>query len=102
MARFQMTEVSMKADHRFWTHPVVVGSGQRLVRKGGETAGVRLLDREAFNAEVVVLTYAPARQENEATTLLFEDWRPMKGQSITDLALAMLGVPADAEPDQEP
>jgi hypothetical protein len=94
-----MTEVSMKADYRLWTHPVVVGSGQRLVREGNSTSGLRLLDREAFNAEVVVLTYQPARPENDTTTPLFEDWRPAKRPPISDLAMAMLGI--TAEPDQE-
>ncbi|HYI13948.1 MAG TPA: hypothetical protein VEX37_01050 [Thermomicrobiales bacterium] len=97
-----MTEVSMKADFRCWTHPVVVGSGQRLVREGDATTGLRLLDREAFNAEVVVLSYQPEQPEHHAATLLFEDWRPVRSQSITELAMAMLGVPADAEFDQEP
>ncbi len=100
--RFQMTEVSMKTDFRRWTHPVVVGSGQRLVRDGDAPTGLRLLDREAFNAEVVVLSYAPAQPDNLNATLLFEDWRPVRSQSITELAMAMLGVPADTDLDREP
>jgi hypothetical protein len=98
--RFHMTEVSMKADYRLWTHPVVVGSGQRLVRDGDCATGLRLLDREAFNAEVVVLAYQPARTADTATTPPFEDWRPAKTRSISDLAMAMLGI--SAESDQEP
>ena len=92
----------MNADYRLWTHPVVVGSGQRLVRDGDEPTGLRLLDRDAFNAEVVVLSYTPAQPENDFATLLFEDWRPARSRSILDLAMAMLGVPADAELDREP
>ena len=90
----------MKADYRLWTHPVVVGSGQRLIREGDSTTGLRLLDREVCNIEVVVLAYQPARPENDATSPLFEDWRPAKRQPISDLAMAMLGISAD--PDQEP
>lgn len=97
--RFHMTEVSMKADYRLWTHPVVVGSGQRLVREGAGTTGLRLLDRHAFNADVVVLSYQPAHSDDDASTLIFENWRPAQGQSITELALAMLGVPADHDAD---
>ncbi len=92
----------MKVNYRLWTHPVVVGSGQRLVHEGHTSTGVRLLDREAFNAEVVVLSYQPDRSESVATTLLFENWRPVKVQSITDLAMAMLGVPADDDSESEP
>ena len=100
--RFQTTEVSMKTDFRRWTHPVVVGSGQRLVREGDAPTGLRLLDREAFNAEVVVLSYSSNQSENLTATLLFEDWRPVRSQSIAELAMAMLGIPADADLDQEP
>lgn len=98
--QYLMTRVSMKSDVRRWTHPVIVGSGQRLVREGDGTTGLRLLDREAFNAEIVVLAYQPALPQTDATTLLFEDWRPAKSQSISDLAMALLGI--SAEPDQEP
>ena len=98
--QFQMTRVSMKCDLRLWTHPVTVGSGQRLVREGDGTTGLRLLDRETLNSEVVVLTYRSARPESETTTPLFDDWRPAKSQSISELAMAMLGI--SAEPDQEP
>jgi hypothetical protein len=90
----------MKNDLRLWTHPVIVGSGQRLVREGDGTTGLRLLDREVFNAEVVVLAYQPAQPQHDATTSIFEDWRPAKSQSISNLAMAMLGI--SAEPDQEP
>ena len=87
----------MKADYRLWTHPVVVGSGQRLIREGDSTTGLRLLDCEVCNTEVVVLTYQPARPANDTTSPLFEDWRPAKRQTISDLAMAMLGISADDE-----
>lgn len=86
----------MKDTYHLWIHPVVVGSGQRLVREGSDTSGLRLLDRHAFNADVVVVSYQPA-EPNEASTLLLDDWQPSRGQSITELALAMLGVSADQE-----
>jgi hypothetical protein len=66
-----------------WVYPVVIGSGQRLVREANSTCGLRLADRLAFDADVVVMSYQPA---------IAEDWRPPGGNAITDLALAMLGV----------
>lgn len=65
----------MNNKYRRWVHPVIVGSGQRLAREGN---GLRLLDRQAFDADVVVLTYKPALSEHDL--------------SITELGLAMLGV----------
>ena len=68
-----------------WVYPVVIGSGQRLVREANTTCGLRLADRLAFDKDVVVMTYQPATGQ---------DWCPSGGQAITDLALAMLGVSA--------
>ena len=75
MMVLQRAEGTMKNEYRRWTHPVIVGSGQRLVR---DTHGLRLLDRHAFDADVVVLTYQPAFPDHDL--------------SISELALAMLGV----------
>jgi hypothetical protein len=71
----QMAEGTMNNEFRRWVHPVIVGSGQRFVREGN---GLRLLDRQAFDADVVVLTYQPTLSENDL--------------SMTELGLAMLGV----------
>lgn len=94
-----MTAVSTKHDYRLWTHPVVIGSGQRHVREGAGASGLRLLDRQAFNADVVVLSYQPARLDDDEPGLLFEGWRSEDEQSITALALAMLGIVPDRDDD---
>lgn len=70
----------MKNEYRRWIHPVIVGSGQRLVR---DTHGPRLLDRQAFDGDVVVLTY--------------QQPLPDHNLSISELALAMLGVSVGQE-----
>jgi hypothetical protein len=90
----------MKSALRLWTHPVIVGSGQRLVREGDNTTGLRLLDRETCNAEIVVMAYQPAQPADDATTLPVDDWRQPAGQPISELAMAMLGIAAES--DQEP
>jgi hypothetical protein len=71
-----------------WVYPVVIGSGQRLVREGAGTCGLRVADRLAFDGDIVVMSYQPASTE---------DWCPSGGQTITDLALAMLGVSSGRE-----
>jgi hypothetical protein len=88
----------MKTNYRQWTHPVVIGSGQRLVREGNGTTGLRLLDRQAFHRDVIVVSYQPV--DDDTTGSLFDGWGPATG-SITDLAMAMLGVSPGREPDQD-
>jgi|GEM_PF-6138159 len=90
----------MKTDYRQWTRPVVIGSGQRLLREGTETSGLRLLDRQAFIRDVIVVSYAPV-DVDDTTPPLFEDWSPATSGSISRLAMAMLGVSSESTPDQD-
>ncbi len=87
----------MKNDFRKWTQPVVIGSGQRLVREGSESTGLRLLDRQAFHRDVIVVSYQPA--DSEAPS--FDGWQPEPTGAISDLAMAMLGVAPVRASDQE-
>jgi dihydrofolate reductase len=41
-------------------HPVVVGSGKRLFKEGGDPKGLKLVDSKTFSTGVVFLTYQPA------------------------------------------
>lgn len=70
--RLQNTAVSIKDVCRLWTHPVVIGSGQRLVRAGNDSS--------------------TAQRQEYQTALLLDGWQPTESQSINALALAMLGV----------
>ena len=81
----------MNCDYRQCTRPVVIGSGQRLVREGSETRGLRLLDRQACVRDVIVVSYASAG-DDEADSPLFDAWNPQPSHAITKLAMAMLGV----------
>ena len=87
----------MKTDYRQWTRPVVIGSGQRLVREGTETSGLRLLDRQASIRDVIIVSYAPVEDDDGASPV-FEDWNPAPSGSITKLAMAMLGVSPEHDP----
>ena len=73
--RLQNTAVSIKEMCRLWTYPVVIGSGQRLVR--------------AENGS------SPAQPQEHPAALLFDGWKPAESQTIKTLALAMLGVDTD-------
>lgn len=85
----------MKDMYHRWTHPIVVGSGQRLVREGNATSDLPLLNGYVLGADIVLLSYQPAQLEHEIASLLFENRRPPNGQSNIELALAMLGVSSD-------
>jgi len=45
---------------RLMVHPMVVGSGKRLVGEGGEQKALELADSKTFGTGVVYLTYRPA------------------------------------------
>jgi hypothetical protein len=89
----------MKNDYRTWTQPVVIGSGQRLAREGSGTTGLRLIDRQAFQRDVIVISYQPV--DDDVDTAIFEGWKPASTGSISELAMAMLGVAPVRETDQE-
>ena len=46
-------------------HPVVVGSGKRLFKEGGDLKALKLIDSKTFSTGVVSLTYQPAGKEAE-------------------------------------
>jgi len=41
-------------------HPVILGSGRRLFKEGGEPKSLELVDSRTFRTGVVSLTYRPA------------------------------------------
>jgi dihydrofolate reductase len=48
-------------EYRIWVRPVVLGSGRRLFRDGGDMPVLRLVDTKTFSSGVVILTYQPAQ-----------------------------------------
>ncbi len=50
-------------EYRIWVHPVVLGSGKRLVKDESETKVLRLVDTTTFSSGVVILSYQPAQDE---------------------------------------
>jgi dihydrofolate reductase len=46
-------------------HPVVVGTGRRLFKEGGDQKGLKLVDSKTFSTGVVYLTYQPANEKVE-------------------------------------
>jgi dihydrofolate reductase len=50
---------------RLMVHPVVVGSGKRLLEKGGSPKGLELVDSKTFSTGVVSLAYRPAGEERK-------------------------------------
>ncbi len=47
-------------------HPVVVGSGKRLFKDGGDLKRLNLIDSKTFSTGVLSLTYQPARNEGDS------------------------------------
>ena len=45
---------------RLMVHPVILGSGRRLFKEGGDPKGLELVDSRTFSTGVVSLTYRPA------------------------------------------
>ena len=50
---------------RLMVHPIVVGSGKRLFKEGGDRKTLRLVDSKTFSTGVLYLTYQPDRKEVE-------------------------------------
>lgn len=50
-------------EYRLMVHPVVQSSGKRLFEGASEPTTMRLVDTEAFDSGVVVLTYEPAEDD---------------------------------------
>lgn len=48
-------------EYHLLVYPVVLGSGKRLFREGGDTKTLKLIDTKTVGTGVVLLTYAPAR-----------------------------------------
>jgi dihydrofolate reductase len=46
-------------------HPVIVRSGKRLFKEGGDPKGLKLVDSKTFSTGVVYLTYQPAGKKEE-------------------------------------
>lgn len=92
----QMRDVTTKQNVGRWIHPIVIGSGQRLVRDGHVPDGLRVIDRKAFDADIVVLSYRSATLDGDPAPSVRRDQRAGNA-SIDSLALAMLGVSSDRD-----
>ncbi|MDP9457616.1 MAG: dihydrofolate reductase family protein [Actinomycetota bacterium] len=60
-----LMEHDLVDEYRLMVFPVVVGSGKRLFRGGGDRKALRLVETKTFDSGVIVLTYRPARTEAE-------------------------------------
>jgi len=47
---------------KLMVHPVIVGSGKRLFKDGGDLKRLKLLDSKTTSTGVVILTYQPDRK----------------------------------------
>jgi dihydrofolate reductase len=52
---------------RLMVHPVVVGSGKRLLEEGGDQIALELVDSKTFSTGVVYLTYRPVSERDDAS-----------------------------------
>ncbi|WP_458208055.1 dihydrofolate reductase family protein [Haladaptatus sp. NG-SE-30] len=59
-----LVEHDLVDEYRLMIHPVVQGSGKRLFEDAGEPTTMNLVDTEAFDSGVVVLTYEPAEEDD--------------------------------------
>jgi dihydrofolate reductase len=46
-------------EYYLWLHPIVLGSGKQLFRRGGPTTRLQLLDARTTDGGLVLLTYQP-------------------------------------------
>ncbi len=58
-----LMELDLVDEYRLMVFPVVVGSGKKLFEGGAENKPLTLVDTQTFSTGVVVLTYAPRRNE---------------------------------------
>jgi dihydrofolate reductase len=47
--------------YRIWVHPLVLGSGERLLKDGIKRADLSLVDTKPLSSLVVILIYQPGR-----------------------------------------
>ncbi len=90
-----MHDVTTKQDFGRWTHPVVISSGQRSIRDGHRSGGLRLMDRTAFDADIVVLSYHSSPLDTDREPPMSGQQQPEDIQPVNALAMAMLGVSSD-------
>jgi len=57
----QLTQEDLVDEYRVMLFPVVVGSGKRLFREGGEQKALKLVETQTFSSGVIVLTYQPVK-----------------------------------------
>lgn len=62
---YTLTELDLVDEYRLMVFPIVLGSGKRLFRDGSEQKILKLVEAKPFASGVVVLTYQPARKEEE-------------------------------------
>jgi dihydrofolate reductase len=53
-------------EYQLLVHPVILGSGKRLFRDGGDRTDLRLVETKTFDSGVLLLSYQPAGQEKDA------------------------------------
>jgi dihydrofolate reductase len=53
-------------EYQLLVHPIVLGSGKRLFRDGGEMTALRLVGTRTFSSGVVLLSYQPASDGGES------------------------------------
>lgn len=49
-------------EYRLMVFPIVLGSGKRLFKDGGDTKALRLVESKPFKSGIVVLTYQPEKK----------------------------------------
>jgi len=57
---YALTELDLIDEYRLMVFPIVLGSGKRVFRDGGEKKILRLVESKSFASGVVVLSYEPA------------------------------------------
>jgi dihydrofolate reductase len=58
-----LLQLGLIDEYRLMVFPLVRGGGKRLFHDGADTKTLALVDTKTFSSGVVVLTYAPARDE---------------------------------------
>jgi dihydrofolate reductase len=62
---YTLTELDLVDEYRLMVFPIILGSGKRIFRDGSEQKILKLVETKPFHSGVVVLTYQPARKEEE-------------------------------------
>lgn len=62
---YTLTDLDLIDEYRLMVFPIILGSGKRIFREGGQQKKLKLIEAKPFASGVVVLSYEPAARGAE-------------------------------------